>query len=77
MVDALHEHQLSVRPLGMGLVLKGSAQFLNSDVPLQDVVISRAKRKKERKKKQQVVPFRPRCVHDRAREAERAYQTMP
>lgn len=41
-VDALHEHQLSVRSFGMGLVLKGSTELLDSDVPLQDVVICRA-----------------------------------
>lgn len=39
MVDAFHEDQLSVGPFGVSLVLKGPAQLLDGDVPLQVVVI--------------------------------------
>lgn len=46
-VDALHEHQLSVGPLGMGLVLKGPAQLLDGHVSLQVVVVRRTEAKKE------------------------------
>lgn len=65
-VDALHEHQLSVRPFGMGLVLKGSTEFLNSDISLQDVVICRAikkilKKNKLKKRNRLWLPFSP-CV---------------
>lgn len=44
MVDTLHEHQLPVGPLGVGLVLKGPAQLLDGDISLQVVVIRRARR---------------------------------
>lgn len=47
MVDALHEHQLSVGPFCMGLVLEGAAQFLDGDVFLQVVVVRRTEAEKE------------------------------
>lgn len=40
MIDAFHEHQLPVRPLGMGLVLEGSAQLLDGHVPVQDGIVA-------------------------------------
>lgn len=40
MIDTFHEHQLPVRPLGMGLVLEGSAQLLDGHVSVQDSVIT-------------------------------------
>lgn len=42
MIDTFHEHQLSVRPLGVGLVLKRPTQLLNGDVSFQDLVESGA-----------------------------------
>lgn len=42
MIDTLHEHQLPVGPLGVGLILKGPTQLLNGDVSFQGLVKSRA-----------------------------------
>lgn len=42
MIDTFHEDQLSVRPLGMGLILKRPTQLLNGNVSFQDLVKSRA-----------------------------------
>lgn len=42
MVDTFHEDQLSVRPLGVGLILKWPTQLLNGDVSFQDLVESGA-----------------------------------
>lgn len=42
MIDTFHEDQLSVRPLGVGLVLKRPTQLLNGDVSFQDLVKSGA-----------------------------------
>lgn len=42
MIDALHEHQLPVCPLGVGLVLEGSAQLLDGHVSVQDSIVARA-----------------------------------
>lgn len=39
-IDAFHEHQLPVRPLGMGLVLEGSAQLLDGHVSVQDSIVA-------------------------------------
>lgn len=39
MVDALHEHQLSVCTFGMSLILKRPAEFLYSHISLKVVVI--------------------------------------
>lgn len=39
-VDAFHEHQLPVRPLGVGLVLEGSAQLLDGHISVQDSVVA-------------------------------------
>lgn len=41
-VDTFHQNQFSVGPFGMGLVLKGSAKFLNCNISFKDVVIRRA-----------------------------------
>lgn len=41
-VDALHEHQFPVRPLGVRLVLEWPTELLYCHVPLQDVIICRA-----------------------------------
>lgn len=41
MVDTFHEHQFSVGPLCVSLILKGSTQLLDGDVPLQVVVVCR------------------------------------
>ena len=38
-VDTFHEHQFSVGPFGMGLILKGPTQLLNCDVPLKVVIV--------------------------------------
>lgn len=42
MIDTFHEHQLSVGPLGMGLILKRPTQLLDGDVSFQGLVKSRA-----------------------------------
>lgn len=42
MVDTFHEDQLSVRPLGVSLILKRPTQLLNGDVSFQDLVKSGA-----------------------------------
>lgn len=42
MIDTFHEHQLSVRPLGVGLILKRPTQLLDGDVSFQGLVESRA-----------------------------------
>lgn len=42
MIDTFHENQLSVRPLGVGLILKRPTQLLNGDVSFQDLVKSGA-----------------------------------
>lgn len=39
-IDAFHEHQLPVRPLGVGLVLEGSAQLLDGHISVQDSVVA-------------------------------------
>lgn len=41
MIDTFHEHQLPVRPLGMGLVLEGSAQLLDGYISVQNSIIAR------------------------------------
>lgn len=38
-VDTFHEHQFSVSPFCVSLILKRSAQLLDGDIPLQVVVI--------------------------------------
>lgn len=38
-VDTFHEHQLSVGPFCVSLILKGSTQLLDGDISLQVVVI--------------------------------------
>lgn len=40
-VDTFHEHQFSVGPFCVSLILKWPAQLLDGDVPLQVVVIRR------------------------------------
>lgn len=40
-IDAFHEHQLPVCPLGVGLVLEGSAQLLDGYISVQDTIIAR------------------------------------
>lgn len=42
MIDTFHEHQLPVRPLGVGLVLERSAQLLNGYISVQDSVVAGA-----------------------------------
>lgn len=44
MIDTFHEDKLSVRPLGMGLILKRPTQLFNGDVSLQDLIISGAEK---------------------------------
>lgn len=39
-IDAFHEHQLPIRPLGMGLVLEGSAQLLDGHISVQDSIVA-------------------------------------
>lgn len=39
MVHTLHEDQLPVSPLGMSLVLEGSAELLNGHISVEDSVI--------------------------------------
>ena len=46
-IDTFHEHQFSVGPLGMGLVLKGPAQLLNGHIPLKVVVVCRTGERKK------------------------------
>lgn len=41
-IDAFHEHELPVCPLGMGLVLEGSAQLLDGHISVQDGIVTRA-----------------------------------
>lgn len=38
-VDTFHEHQFSVGPFCVSLILEGPAQLLDGDVPLQVVVV--------------------------------------
>lgn len=38
-VDTFHEHQFSVSPFCVSLILEGPAQLLDGDVPLQVVVV--------------------------------------
>lgn len=40
-IDAFHEHQLPVCPLGVGLVLEGSAQLLDGHISVQDSIVAR------------------------------------
>lgn len=40
MIDTFHEDKLSVRPLGMGLILKRPTQLFNGNVSLEDLIIS-------------------------------------
>lgn len=42
MIDTFHEHQLPVRPLGVGLVLERSAQLLDGYISVQDSVVAGA-----------------------------------
>lgn len=44
MINTFHEHQLPVRPLGVGLVLERSAQFLDGYISIQDSVVAGAAR---------------------------------
>lgn len=46
-IDAFHEHQLSVCPLGVGLVLEGSAQLLDGYISVQDTIIARTVEEKK------------------------------
>ena len=46
-IDIFHQNQLSVGAFGMGLVLKGSTEFLNGNVSFKYLVIGRAKDKKK------------------------------
>lgn len=39
MVHTLHEDQLPVSPLGMSLVLEGSAEFLNGHISVKDSIV--------------------------------------
>lgn len=39
-IDAFHQHQLPVRPLGMGLVLERSAKLLDSHISVQDSIVA-------------------------------------
>lgn len=41
-IDTFHEHQLPVCPLGVGLVLEGSAQLLDGYISVQDSIIASA-----------------------------------
>lgn len=41
-IDAFHEHELPVCPLGMGLILEGSAQLLDGHISVQDGIVARA-----------------------------------
>lgn len=41
-IDTFHEHELPVCPLGMGLVLEGSAQLLDGHISVQDGIVARA-----------------------------------
>lgn len=41
-IDTFHEHQLPVRPLGVGLVLERSAQLLDGYISVQDSVVAGA-----------------------------------
>jgi len=47
-IDTFHKHQLPVCSLGVSLVLKGSAEFLNGHISVQDGVISSTARERER-----------------------------
>lgn len=46
-IDTFHEHQLPVCPLGMGLVLEGSAQLLDGYISVQDSIIARTVKEKK------------------------------
>lgn len=50
MIDTFHEHQLPVRSLGVGLVLEGSAQFLDGHVSVQDGIVAGTAEGKQRKR---------------------------
>ncbi len=52
-VDTFHEHQFSVGPLRVGLILKRPAQLLDGDVPLQVVVVRRTEVTNESKSSSQ------------------------
>lgn len=45
-IDTFHKHQLPVCSLGVSLVLKGSAEFLNGHISVQDGVISSTARER-------------------------------
>lgn len=38
-VDTFHQDQFSVGPFGVGLVLKGSAKFLNCNISFKDMIV--------------------------------------
>lgn len=56
MIDTFHEHQFPVCPLGMGLVLEGSAQLLDGHISVQDSIVARTA-EEEKKNKRKVDNF--------------------
>ena len=58
-IDTFHEHQFPVCPLGMGLVLEGSAQLLDGHISVQDsIVAGTAEEEKTKKRRGRFLVFR-------------------